>query len=423
MRSTSILAQTNRRLLATAALGHATAVLGDEARAELVAAAALRRGGSSKVTVLAHARHLAISQMRNSPELRLDDEAELEVREFAQQLAMTRTPLERSIVDLNGRQKLNTHELGRALGISQSAAANRIKAVSEAWTEELDPVLMAWLGPGSCDALAALLTGKRLWPRHADAPVVGSIDSTGPVPVVTDSIPAPLNDVNSTQHPLTVQQFIDVMPQLRTHFAECEVCTARLAGLNGVQDVLAQVPFVEPSRELLRASRPYRQRLTTSEPPSVDQDGLKLAQLRGPLVAALCIALIAVSGYLVWNRMNAEDGPSRNSRVNELVNTAKESHLQAVPTALNTTRQQTSLSNTGTTSLLWHATSSSDWLTMEPDNGRLEPGKSQTITLVEKPTQTNSRVTTVEITANDESKLILRYIANGIPTTSQARRK
>src|SRR4051812_24153470 len=115
----------------------ALAVLADPAAAEDVALVAVRRGGRSRVATLAYTRHLSLARARRTPS---DREAPPgNVVELALALAATRPPLERALVDLAGRHQLDRAALGRTLGLTAAAAAERTAAVTEQWTRELDP--------------------------------------------------------------------------------------------------------------------------------------------------------------------------------------------------------------------------------------------------------------------------------------------
>ncbi len=406
----------NRRDLAAAALGHATAVLGDPARAELVALAAVRRSLQSRTGVLAHARHLAISQMRNAPELDVRDLAQTEVREFAQQLAMTRTPLERSVVDLSVRQSLDMRSLGRVLGIDSEQAALLVRATTSRWEREIDPAVMAWLGPGSCTELAAILTTNRLWPRGSDSPI-SSVDTTGEVPIVkTDDMGAADATIRTaelpivaTGAPLTIHQYLDAAPLVASHAESCEVCAKRLQSLNGVMDILAQVPLPTPSKELLRAIRPYKTRIATPLPPSIEPRRYDVRRLRTPGLAVAAVIVIALGSVLAFNTFTGDDDENQDDRVDQLVVNATATKLVSSVVQLSPSQRSTVLTNQGSETVLWHATSSATWLKVEPVSGRLSPGQSVSLGTIESPKQSQSRDATIEITSSDQSRQILSY--------------
>lgn len=443
LRGASSATPANRRLIVSAALGHATAVLGDAARAELIALAAVRRSGFSHTDTLAHARHLSISQMRNAPELNTDDRAKPELREFAQQLAMTRKPLERSIMDLSQRHALSPHALGRALGVKASEAEKIVERTCAAWDHDLDPALMAWLGPASCDALARLLSEHHLWPRANDSAVVGSIDSTGPVPIVTDGkivtdkkadkkADKMTGDVDETasaiaRHPSTVDQrdhptvaaFVGAAPKVAEHAVDCDRCGTRLQNLNGVRDVLSQVPLPDPSVELLRAMRPYKKRPAFRNPPSIAPRRFDLQRFRTTTTAILGIVVLTAIGALLL-QMHNDDEPTQNSRVDDLVKNTQGQLLSPSATSITAQRPQVDITNSGNTPMLWHIDATATWLEAQPNNGQLAPGQTITIMLLESPRQTVPVETTMELVGSDESKQLIRYSTTGKSDTTSS---
>src|SRR5437763_4755666 len=83
----------------------ALAVLGDPAAAEDVALVAVRRGGRSRVATLAFTRHLSLvraAETSSGPPVQ-----PVNVVELALALAATRPPLERALIDLAGRHRLD----------------------------------------------------------------------------------------------------------------------------------------------------------------------------------------------------------------------------------------------------------------------------------------------------------------------------
>src|SRR4051812_32863670 len=119
----------------------ALAVLGDPAAAEEVALVAVRRGGRSLVATLAFTRHLSLARARPTPPGPAAHPGN--VGDPAVAIAAPRPPLERALVDLAGRHQLDRAGLGRTLGLTGAAAAERAATVTEQWTRELDPSLMA----------------------------------------------------------------------------------------------------------------------------------------------------------------------------------------------------------------------------------------------------------------------------------------
>src|SRR5438105_7806505 len=159
--------------LADQAFGHCFVVLGDRQQAEDAALVALRRAGRSRSSVLAHARYQALERAAGLDAPQADTPAPNDLLELAVLLAATRPAAERAVLDL--RNRLDRAELGRALGLPATAAADRADAIGEAWDRELDPLLMARLGPGDCLLLAAVLADADL--AH---PTLSGLTAIGP---------------------------------------------------------------------------------------------------------------------------------------------------------------------------------------------------------------------------------------------------
>src|SRR5438067_1447494 len=157
--------------LADQAYGHSLAVLGDPDAAAEVALLALRRAGRSRASVLAHARFGALQQADAHGSSDPAEVLPVDVIGRARLLAATRPPTERALLDL--RARLDRAGLGRALGVPAAEATERADAVGSAWDRELDPLLMASLGPGDCTDLAVLLAAG---PRST----LGELLSVGP---------------------------------------------------------------------------------------------------------------------------------------------------------------------------------------------------------------------------------------------------
>jgi hypothetical protein len=210
----------------THAWGHCYAVVREPDSAAAAAVLALRRGGRSLSAVLAHARYQALLQSSPSessspvgsltsaegdgtPDRRTanwsgdaspgQDPPLNDVLELAVALASTRPPVERAIVDLEHR--VDRGGLARTLGLLPAAAALRATAVSEIWARELDPALLAWLGPGDCAELAEVLQ-RRTSPRPHLEPSTNVAKPeilTGETgAVVTAAAPGPATDVRPT---------------------------------------------------------------------------------------------------------------------------------------------------------------------------------------------------------------------------------
>ena len=147
--------------LADHAYGHCLAVLRTPVAAEEATAVGLRQGGRSLIGVLAHSRYQALHAAAQGTDRPSDaseaDAAPADVSDLAWALAATRPALEVAVVDLDTRHGLRRVGLGRSLGLAPAAAADRATAIAAAWEAELDPALMAWMGPGDCEELGTIL--------------------------------------------------------------------------------------------------------------------------------------------------------------------------------------------------------------------------------------------------------------------------
>jgi hypothetical protein len=214
-------ARRHRPSAAAIAYSHALVVTGNPLVAESIAAAALRRGAHSRLAVIAHARHQALEHERRSPANDPDGVAATDLRTLAQQFATTRPALERALVDLDLRYSLDRSSFARVLGLTNNRAEERSAVIADTWRSQLDPAVMAWLGPGSCEQLAGVLTQVRLWPRSADVAVVSSIDSTGPVPLLSTGTEGLTSEPSPDTPPLisavTVGALLEAAPTVREH--------------------------------------------------------------------------------------------------------------------------------------------------------------------------------------------------------------
>ena len=269
---------------AAIAFSHALAVLGDPVKAEKVAVSALRKGAHSRIAILAHARFMALDLARGA-----DLEAKAvpvasDLRLAAAQLAGTRPPLERAIVDLELRYGLDATSFARVLGVSADRAAERSAAVAAAWSDNLDPAMMAWLGPGSCPDLQVVLSNAGVWPRHSST----GEHSSGLAATGTDNRAATLGpSIEIEPSILLVRELLSVAPAVAAHTDVCEVCGQRLALLTPVRTVVGQsAPGSVPS-QVTGAARAARRRLAGPLPPSIEPRRIDVARLRTALFLSL----------------------------------------------------------------------------------------------------------------------------------------
>lgn len=314
--------------LAEQAYGHCLAVLGDPAAAAEAAEAALRRAGRSRSSVLAHARHQSLLQPEPAapaPETAAPDG----VSELATLLAATRPALERAVLDL--RARLDRADLGRALGLSSAEAAARADAVAQAWDEQLDPQLMAALGPGDCVELAAVL---------ADVPAATLADL------------ATAGEVTAT------------------HLATCETCRDRQRAMVSVRSLLGQ-PVADVPQAVNDAARRSRRMRPAQPPPPLEP------RRRRPLVvagaAAAAIAVIVAVGATA--AALSGDGGGRSRRVADLLKVPASAQL-----VLTIRGESVDVANRAPHRVHWRASADAAWLEIRPAEGVLDPGASVSLT-------------------------------------------
>jgi hypothetical protein len=323
--------------LADHAFGHALAVVGDERVAAAAARRGLHRGGRSRVAALGHTRAAALA----SEGLAVGgaDTPPASVTDAAIALAARRPAVERAVVDLEGaRHGLTRAGFARALGLSPAAAGERAATVAGAWGADLDPALLAWLGPGDCEALAELLAAS-----GAEA----------------DSLLA-------------------LSPAVAAHAADCEACGDRLRAMVSVRSLLGQLPLPAAPPDVAAAGRAARRRPPVPPPPLGEE---RTGFLRRAGVAAAVVAFMAVAGVLavrfVRNRDNA-----RHDRVAAL--TALPSGRGALVLSASTfdaTTHSLTIANRSAHRLRWDSSATVPWVRVTPSSGTLPPGGATVVDL------------------------------------------
>jgi hypothetical protein len=348
--------------LADQAYGHCFVVLGGNEAAADAALTALRRAGRSRSSVLAHARYQALERAGAVASPPADTAAPDDLLDLAILLAATRPPAERAVLDL--RTRLDRAELGRALGLPAAAAADRADAIGDAWDRDLDPLLMARLGPGDCLLLAAVL---------ADADLA---------------------------HP-TLGELAAIGPAVAAHMADCELCTDRHRAMVSVRALLAQTevpPAPDAVREAARRSRRMR---PAPAPPAIDR------RRRRPLlvVAAVVATLALIGGVAATAAALTGTRNSRAGRVAKLVRVPTNSQL-----ALTVRRDTVELTNRSGRPVHWTAASEARWLEVRPADGRLDAGQTALlITRIQKSSPEGALRTTVTVTGDDGSAAAAVY--------------
>ena len=387
--------------LAAAAYGHALAVLGAGPAATNAAIAAVRRGGHWQVAVLAHARHEALQAARRAGDhagaSEVPDTPTIDLAEAASRLAATRPAVERAIIDLDVRHGLDRAGLGRVLGLTPSNAAARAAQVAELWERQLDPALLAWLGPGDCDELAIVLADRDLCrrPKATDPD-----DERGPDPaaeVATDVAEDPTGEIA----PPTVAAAIDAAPAIATHIEQCEVCTDRRRAMVSVRSLLAQRPLATPPDVVVRAADSARRRPAAPPPPLESRRRFTV-----PRWAAAALAIfVGVGAAGAAAALGGDDGESRDDRVDELTQVRKSgSALVVSPLELDPSRPDLRIVNSSSRDLDWSLATGANWLEVAPARGRLAAGESTTVTvrLLDKAPEGGLRAT-ITVTGSDGS--------------------
>lgn len=339
--------------LADHAYAHACAVLGADDAAAEVALAAVRRGGRSRSAVLGHARAGVLE--REAPSARVDDPAPDDLTELAAALAATRPVLERVVVDLDGRHGLDRGGFARALGVPIAVAGARATAVATAWHDELDPVVLARLGAGECDELAALLERPGRDAGDGDRDDDG-VDSTAIEPGAT------------------LDELLHLGPVVAEHAASCAVCADRLRSMVSVRTLLAQRPVEGTAPAVVRAAAATSRARRPTPPPPLEPEPLARRWMR-PVATVAVAALLAVIGGVVVAAVDREDEDAAG-QVDALTRVpAAGSVLVVTPRVLEgSTPPPVVLTNRSDAAVAWVAAPDVGWLQIAPAEGTLEPG-------------------------------------------------
>ena len=355
----------SRPELADLAYAHATAVLGPVFDATLVAVTAVRRGGRSRTAVLGHARAEALLRDQDAPDLEVA--APFDLTDLARMLATTRPAVERAIADLDTRYGLDRGAFGRALGLPASDAAARAASTFSTWQSELDPIVLAHLGPGTCPELAVILTEGRVW--------------QSPPPPAQDGELAAGTIVIDTAVP-SFADLIAVGPAVADHAAGCEPCGDRLRSMVSIRDLLAQAPVARAPHEVKDASASHRLRRPAAASPPLEPTAR--ASIRAPrLMAALAFGVLVmlVVGAII---RFGHTGTTRQDRVAALTRTPSAgTGLAFQPTETQLPDPSSAiLRNSSGETLTWRAAPDQPWMRVVPSTGRLKNGQSVALSLV-----------------------------------------
>ena len=273
---------------------HCLAVIGDEAAAEDVARTAFLRAGPWRATLLGHARHEAVRRAEDL-ELLAGPPAgpigtDADVTTVARVLARSRPPLERAIIDLRARTGTDRTALGRALGVTAQAAADRAAGTGETWDSTLDPALLAFLGPGGCDGLAAIVGSdtSRDAPREPDGDT-----SDGPP---TETIPPPS----------TYAELLALVPAVAAHTAGCDACGDRRRAMVSVRTLFGGDSSAETPASVRAESRRSRVRRPAGLAPPIERGADGRRPVRILAGAAALLLLIGAASAAVINATDDE---------------------------------------------------------------------------------------------------------------------
>ena len=345
--------------VAASAFGHCLAMVRDERAAAELAAVALRRGGRGLGNVLGHARHQALAAVASAPPPPLELAPDAGPSDVAWALAASRPPLELAMIDLSGRYGLRRAGLGVALGLPPAAAAARVAAVGQEWDAALDPALLAWLGPGECEELAAVLDGR---------PRAGASD------------------------------LLALAGEIADHTAGCDLCGDRQRAMASVRRLVASTPLPVPPESMVTAAR-SRVQPTVPAPPLVGGRPHFPTRVLSAVVLAMVVA--GVAGAVAQSRRGDDPEPaSVQATLTDLPTSA--GTLELLPTTLELSAAEVSLLNTSDDDVAWEADADAAWLDVTPPRGVLAPGREQVLRLSGTPPEGEVR-TAVRVAGDDGS--------------------
>lgn len=339
------------------AYAHACAVFGPGEAAIETALLATKRGARSRSAVLGHARHEVLARNSQATVADLDEPAPDELTELALRLAATRPLIERVTADLDGRHGLDRGGFARALGLTPAAAGARSGALSSEWQALLDPVVLAHLGPGGCDGLAAVLS-----------PIVdGRMDGGG------------ANDDGSpVASPVTLGALIALGPSVGDHAAACSDCADRLRSMVSVRTLLGQRPIETAPAPVRAAVSSSRLRRPIPPPPLVPETVVR-RWLR-PVVTIAAVVAVAVGAGAITAARRTDPGTPTVAALTEVP--AEGSALAVSPSVVEgPLAPPVALSNNSGHEVRWEADADVDWLQVAPSEGRLEAGETSTLRL------------------------------------------
>jgi hypothetical protein len=369
--------------LADSAYAHACALLGPGEAAMGAALIAVRRGGRSRSAVLGHARHEGLSRAAEAVPTDLDAAAPDDLTDLAAALASTRPPIERAIVDLDTRHDLDRGGLARAIGLSPAGAAARAAAVYLEWQRALDPVVLARLGAGECEGLAAVLSTEQVDAGGAEAG--------------DDATPG-------TPYP-SLRTLLTAGAGVADHVEGCALCRDRLRSMVSVRTLLGQRPLEEAPAAVRALASQTRLRRPTPPPPLVPEPPARRWIRNVATAAAAIVFAVALAGVLAARRN--DDG----TRIEALTRVPLAgSSLVAEPAVLEYSKPTpVQLANRSSKEVHWTAAADVPWLTISPPSGALGPGDSIAVRIAAGPGAPEGDVrASVHLTGTDGSTTVVR---------------
>jgi hypothetical protein len=260
-------------------------------------------------------------------------------------------------------------------------AARWLAAAPGSSEPDMDPALMAWLGPGPCVELATIVT-----------------------------VPADPEEGTAPQG-VSLARALELAPAVAGHADGCPACSDRLRAMVSVGELARREP---PGG---RASAPPAHggpadRPAPGSPGDAPVQALRRRRYRVTARAAAGVVLAGAAtgaiGYLAWPS-SAPSGPTSVRAAVAAISRlpAGGSSLVLDPAATSTAVLQ--LSDVGARTVSWQAATTAPWLRVAPATGQLGPGQSVTLALDVVGNQASGLRATVTVNGHDGSVAAASY--------------